>query len=95
MQLGLKRRIAKTFKQIFVGGVGDTAWRVQNSTVVEDVTGGLDVSHTVFINSQSHSAEQGFQTFLLPCTPSAFPQMSMYPFSIPIDEHVPLQHSDR
>ena len=86
MRLGLKRRIAKTFKQIFVGGVGDTAWRVQNSTVIEDVTGGLDVSaHAVFINSQSHSVKQGVPNLSL----------TMYPFSIPTDEHVPIQHLNR
>jgi len=50
MQLGLKERIAKIFDQVCVGGVGDAAWRDQNSTVIEDVTGGLDVSaHTVYI----------------------------------------------
>jgi len=29
-----------------------------------------------------NSLSQGFPTFLLPCTPSAFTQMSMYPFII-------------
>jgi len=38
---------------------------------------------------------QGFPTFLLPCTPSAFRQMSMYPFSISTDKHVPLQYFNR
>jgi len=58
MRLGLKGRIAKIFDQIFVGGVGDAAWRGHNSTVIEDVTDGLDVAaHTVFIISQSHSVE--------------------------------------
>jgi len=38
---------------------------------------------------------QGFPTFLLPCTPSAFRQMSMYPFSILTDKYVPPQHFDR
>jgi len=31
---------------------------------------------------------QGFPTFLLPCTPSAFQQISMYPLA---DEYVPLK----
>jgi len=58
MRLSLKGRIAKIFDQIFFGGVGDTAWRGHNSAVIEDVTGGLDVTaHTVFIISQSHSVE--------------------------------------
>jgi len=35
--------------------------------------------------------EQGFPTFLLPCTPSAFQQISTYLFSISIDAHVPLR----
>jgi len=34
---------------------------------------------------------QGFPTFFLPCTPSAFQQISMYPFSILTDEHEPLK----
>jgi len=34
---------------------------------------------------------QGLPTFCLPCTPSAFQQISMYPFSISTDEHVPLK----
>jgi len=56
MRLGLKGRIAKIFNQVFVGGVGDIAWRGHNSTVIEDVTGGLTVTaHAVFIISQSHS----------------------------------------
>ena len=38
---------------------------------------------------------QGFPTFILPCTPSAFRQVSMYPFSISTDKYVPLQHFDR
>jgi len=33
---------------------------------------------------------QGFPTFFLPCTPSAFRQMSMYPYSISTDKDVPL-----
>ena len=32
----------------------------------------------------------GFPTFFLPCNPSAFRQMNMYPFSISPDKHVPL-----
>jgi len=48
----------KTFNRVFDGGVGDTAWGGPNSTVAEDVTGGLDVAaHTVFIISQYHSVE--------------------------------------
>jgi len=38
-----------------------------------------------------YTLEQGFPTFLLPCTPSAFQQISMYPFSISIDAHVPIR----
>jgi len=38
---------------------------------------------------------QGFPTFFWPCTPSAFQQMIMYPFSISQDKHVPLLHLDR
>jgi len=58
MRFSLKGRIAKIFDQIFVGGVGDTAWSGHNRTVIENVTGGLDVAaHTVFIISQSHSVE--------------------------------------
>jgi len=34
---------------------------------------------------------QGFPTFPLQCTPSEFQQISMYPFSILTDEHVPLK----
>ena len=36
-----------------------------------------------------------FPTFFLPCTPSAFRQMSMYPYSILTDKDVPLQNFDR
>jgi len=58
MRLSLKGRIEKIFNQVFVGGVGDTACRGHDSTVIEDVTGGLDVAtHAVFIISQSHSVE--------------------------------------
>jgi len=39
--------------------------------------------------------DQGFPTFLLRCTPLAFWQMSMHPFSISTNYHVPLQHFDR
>jgi len=45
--------------------------------------------------SPSVLIDHGFPTFLLPCTPSAFRQMSMYPFSISTDKCVPLQHFDR
>jgi len=38
---------------------------------------------------------QGFPTVFLPCTPSAFRQMSMYPYSISTDKDVPLQNFDR
>jgi len=34
---------------------------------------------------------QGFPTFLLPCSPSAFQKISMYPFSDLTDEHLPLK----
>jgi len=58
MRLGLKGIIAKILNQVFVGGVGDTACRGHNSTVIEDVTGGLDVTAlAVFIINQSHSVE--------------------------------------
>ena len=58
MQLGLKGRNVKIFNHVFVSAVGDTAWRGHNSTGIEDVTGGFDVSaHAVFIISQSHSVE--------------------------------------
>jgi len=33
--------------------------------------------------------QQGFPTFLWPCTPLAFRQMSTYPFRISKDKHVP------
>jgi len=36
--------------------------------------------------------DHGFPTFVLPCTPSAFQQVSMYPFSILTDVHVPLRY---
>jgi len=39
--------------------------------------------------------QQGFPTFFLPCTPSAFRQMSMYLYSISTDKDVPLQTFDR
>jgi len=39
--------------------------------------------------------DQGCPTFLLPCTPSAFRKMSMYPFSISTGKYVPIQHFDR
>jgi len=56
IRLGLKGRIAKIFDQVFVGCVDDAAWRGQHSTVVGDMTDGLDVSpQTVFIISQCHS----------------------------------------
>ena len=58
MRLSLKGRIAKIFNQVFVGGVGDAAWRDHNSTAIEDVTGGLDIAaHAIFIIIQSHSVE--------------------------------------
>ena len=38
---------------------------------------------------------QEFLTFFLQCTPSAFRQMSMYPYSISTDKDVPLQNCDR
>jgi len=40
-------------------------------------------------------AEKVFPTFLLPCTPSAFRQMRMHPFSISTDKYLPLQNFDR
>jgi len=36
--------------------------------------------------------DQAFPTFLLPCTPSAFQQVSMYPFRVLTDVHVPLRY---
>jgi len=39
----------------------------------------------------TYGLDQGFPTFCLPCTHSAFQQMSMYPFNISTDEHVPLK----
>jgi len=42
-----------------------------------------------------YALSQGFPTFLLSCTPSAFRQMSMYPFSISKYKHVPLQYFER
>jgi len=33
-------------------------------------------------NEFDNLLQQGFPTFFLPCTPSAFRQMSMYPYSI-------------
>jgi len=38
---------------------------------------------------------QGFPTFLWPCAPLAFRQMSMYPFSISKARLMPLQYFDR
>jgi len=35
--------------------------------------------------------DQGFPTFLLPRTPTAFQQMNMYPFRIWNDEHASLK----
>jgi len=37
MRLSLKGRIAKIFNQVFVGGVGDTARRGHNSTVLRSL----------------------------------------------------------
>jgi len=48
-----------------------------------------------YLSKISDSLEQGFPTFFLPCTPSAFQQMSMYPYSIATDKDVPLQNFDR
>jgi len=42
-----------------------------------------------------HVIEQGFPTFLLLCTLSAFRQMRMYPFSISTDKYVRHQNFDR
>jgi len=42
-------------------------------------------------NSSAHTLNQGFPTFLLPRTPTAFQQVSVYPFRISNDEHVPLK----
>ena len=54
MRLDLKI-IANVFNQVFVG---DDRRRRQLGMVIEDVTGGLDVSaHTVVAISQSHSVE--------------------------------------
>jgi len=39
--------------------------------------------------------KQGFPTFLVPCTPSAFRQRCMHPFNISTDKHVPLQLFNR
>jgi len=54
MRLGLKGRIAKTFDQVFVGGMGDAAWKGQGS---ERMLADWMSPHTVFIISQSHSVE--------------------------------------
>ena len=52
MRLGLKEKEKKIFDQVFVGGAGDAAWWGHNSTVMENVTGGLDVAaHKDFIIS--------------------------------------------
>jgi len=58
--------------------------------VITDKTGTI-----LFVENSDYcfTLEQGFPTFLLPCTPSAFRQMSMYPFSISTDKYVRLQHS--
>ena len=67
-RLNLEGRIAKIFDQVFIGGVGDVAWRGHNSTVIEDVTGGLDVAaHAVFIISQSHSVKVSVKPTVAPC----------------------------
>jgi len=50
---------------------------------------------TLTVLVSGFALEQGLPTFLLPCTPSAFRKMSMYPFSILTDKYVPLQHFDR
>ena len=42
-----------------------------------------------------HCLAYGFPTFLSPCTPSAFRQMSMYPYSMSADKPVPLQNFNR
>jgi len=42
-----------------------------------------------------YRSDQGFPTFLWPCTPSAFWRISMYPFSVSKDKHVPLQYFNR
>ena len=65
MRLDLKGGIAKIFDQIFVG---DAAGKRHNSTVIEDVTGGLDVAaHAVFIISQSHSVKVSVKPTVAPC----------------------------
>jgi len=45
----------------------------------------------IFPDRLQQCLNQGFPTFLLPCTPTAFQQISMYPFRISKDEHVPLK----
>jgi len=42
-----------------------------------------------FCKVQKKRLSQGFRTFLIPCTPSVFRQMNMYPLSISIDKPVP------
>jgi len=58
------------------------------------------MSPVIFVENGVISLEpvglkQGFPTFVLPCTPSAFRQMSMYPYSISTDKDVPLQNFGR
>jgi len=50
---------------------------------------------TLHLDDSFFTLGQGFPTLLLPCTPSAFRQMSMYPYSISTDKHVPRQNFDR
>jgi len=41
------------------------------------------------------SSNTGFPTFFLPCTPSAFRQISMYPYSISTGKDGTIQIFDR
>jgi len=66
----------------------------------EDIQRGIQVrGQNIFLcryySNVFNGLTQGFPTFLLPCTPSAFRQMNMYPFSISPDKHVALHHFDR
>jgi len=63
----------------------------QSHSILKSVTS----TKSEYFQQQLKLLEQGFPTFLLRCTPLAFWQMSMYPFSISTGKYVPLQHFDR
>jgi len=80
----------------FVPTLGFTIYNLRNEFFAKTYTSKHPITFEYVLKSyKTLFLKQGFPTIFLPCTPSAFRQMSMYPFSISTDKDVPLQNFDR